>query len=251
MSRIKKWWKSPRIRSMRRKISNLQVLIFPLLGTIFWIWIWLVQRGVNYKMRGPLANFIRDGRPCIIALWHQPVFPLMFELFRYTKTYQILFLVSKGRIGTIGSYILNMFSIECVSTAIGKKDAVYELAKRAKETGKSVFLMADGSKGPHREAKWGAIYLARETGLPLIAAHAWGNNFFLLKNTWMKLALPKPWGNSTILTAEPLYVPSSSDKDDLDFYRKELETRLNSAANALEEHFNYGKTLDDWGPQSK
>jgi len=199
-------------------------------------------------MRGPLASFIRDGRPCIIALWHQPVFPLMFELFSYTNAYPILFMVSKGRIGTIGSYIFNKFSVECVSTAVGKKDAVYELAKRANETGKSVFLMADGSKGPNREAKWGAIYLARETGLPLIAAHAWGANLIILKKTWMKLALPKPWGHSTILTAEPLYVPSSAEKDDLDSYRKELEKRLNSAADALEDYFNYGKSLDEWGP---
>ena len=156
-------------------------------------------------------------------------------------------MVSKGRIGTVGTYFLNMFGIECVSTAVGKKDAVYELATRAKETGKSVFLMADGSKGPNREAKWGAIYLARETGLPLIAAHAWGNSLSLLKKTWMKLALPKPWGHSIILSAEPLYVPKNADKEALESYRKELEKRLNRVADALEDHFNLGKSLEDWG----
>jgi len=251
MSRIKKWWKSPRIRSIRRRISNLQVLLFPLLGIIFRIWILLVQWGVKYERRGPLSHFISQNSPCIIALWHQSVFPLMWDLFRYTSVYPTLFMVSKGRIGTVGTYVLNLFNVECVSTAVGKKDAVYELAKRANETGKSVFIMADGSKGPNREAKWGAIYLARETGLPLIAPHAWGDNLIILEKTWMKLALPKPWGHSTILTAEPLYVPSSAEKGDLESYRKELEKRLNSAADALEDYFNYGKSLDDWGPPSE
>lgn len=250
MSRIKKWWKTPRIRSIRRRISNLQVFIFPLLGIIIRIWVLLVQWGVKYERRGPLSQFISQKRPCIMALWHQSVFPMMFDLFRYTSAYPTLFMVSKGRAGTVGAYFLNMFGIECVSTAYGKKDAVYKLAKRAKETGKSVFLMADGSKGPNREAKWGAIYLARETGLPLIAAHAWGNSLSILKKIWMKLALPKPWGHSILLTAEPIYVPASTDKEDLDSYRKELEKRLNSAADALEGYFNYGKSLDDWGAPS-
>lgn len=240
--------KSRRIRSIRRKISDLQILFFPFLGMIIRIWVFLVRLGVTYERRGPLYGFIRQGRPCIIALWHQSVFPLMFELFHYTPVYPTLFMVSKGRIGTIGTYFLNIFGIECVSTAVGKKDAVYELAKRANETGKSVLLMADGSKGPPREAKWGAIYLARETGLPLIAVHAWGNNLIVLKRTWMKLALPKPWGHSSVLSAEPLYVPKTAGKDSLESHRKELEGRLNKVAKALEDHFSYGKSLDDWFP---
>ena len=245
MGRIKRWWKSPRIRSIRRRISNLQVFLFPFLGIILRIWVWLFHRNVTYEIRGPIVHFIRQHRPCIIALWHQSVFPLMFELFHHTPTYPTLFLVSKGRIGTIGTYFLNIYGIECVSTAIGKKDAVYELAEGAIKTGKSVFLMADGSKGPNREAKWGAIYLARETRLPLIAAHAWGDHLIILKKTWMKLALPKPWGRSTVLTAEPIYVPKTSDKEVLESYRRELETRLNNTADALVAHFDEGRSLDD------
>ncbi len=248
MGRIKSWWKSPRIRSIRRKISNLQVFFFPLLGMIFRIWVFAVQLGVKYELRGPLSAFIRQGKPCILVLWHQSVFPTMFELFRYTSGYPTLFMVSKGRVGTVGAYFLNIFNIECVSTAAGKKDAVYELARQANQTDKSVFIMADGSKGPAREAKWGAIYLARETGLPLIAAHAWGNHFITLKKTWMKLALPTPLGRSIVLTAEPLYVPKTADKEALEGYRKELELRLNTLAEALEGHFNQGESLDYMGP---
>lgn len=248
MSRIKTWWKSPRIRSIRRSISDLQILFFPFLGIIIRIWVWLVRLGVTYEMRGPLSQFIRQKRPCIIPLWHQSVFPLMFALFRYTPEYPTLFMVSKGRIGTIGTYFLKIYGIECISTAGGKKDAVYELADRAKKTGKSVFLMTDGSKGPAREAKWGAVYLARETGLPLIAAHAWGDNMIILRNTWMRLALPKPWGNSMILTGEPLYIPKTADKELLESFRKELQTRLNTLAETLENYFARKKTLDKEKP---
>jgi len=244
MSRIKKWWKSPRIRSIRRKISDLQIFFFPLFGLIVRIWVRLVWWGVSSDKRGPLGDFIRQGRPCIIALWHQSVFPLMFELFRLTPGYPSLFMVSKGRIGTIGTYFLNMYGIECVSTAGGKKDAVHALAKQALQTGKSVFVMADGSKGPAREAKWGAIYLARDTGLPLIAVHAWGSHLIILKRTWMKLALPTFWGKVTVLSADPLYVSKTAEKDELEFYRKEFEKRINTIAVALEDYYKAGTSLD-------
>jgi lysophospholipid acyltransferase (LPLAT)-like uncharacterized protein len=251
MSRIKKWWKSPRIKSIRRKLFDLQVLFFPVLGGIMRLWVWFVQKGVTYEIRGPISQFISQKRPCIIALWHQSVFPLMFELWRYTPEYPTLFMVSKGRIGTVGAYFLSMYGIECVSTAIGKKDAVYELADCANKTGKSVFIMSDGSKGPSREAKWGAIYLARETGLPIIAAHAWGNCLITLKKTWMKLVLPKPWGRSIILSADPMVVPKTDDKQILESNRKELENRLNSTADALTAYFDEGISLDGWGSPSQ
>jgi lysophospholipid acyltransferase (LPLAT)-like uncharacterized protein len=87
--------------------------------------------------------------------------------------------------------------------------------------------MADGSRGPPRRARWGAIYLARDTGLPIIAARAWGDNLVILERTWMRLALPKPWGRAVVLSAEPLVVPGDAGEGEaLDRYRLELEGRL-------------------------
>jgi lysophospholipid acyltransferase (LPLAT)-like uncharacterized protein len=204
-------------------------MLFPLLEGILRLWAWLLHRYVHYERRGPLFEFIREGRPCIVALWHQDVFPLMLEFSRHTPSYPSCFMVSHGRIGTIGTRLLNLWDIDCVAGSRRHRgvDAVHELTRRAREEHRSVFLMADGSRGPPRQARWGAIYLARETGLPIIAARAWGDNLVILERTWMRLALPKPWGRAVVLSADPLVVPAAAGEGDaLDGYRLELERRL-------------------------
>jgi len=222
---------------VRHRISNLQVYGYPVAGAAVRLWWRLGQRGISYERRGPLFEYVRRGEPCIVALWHQDVFPLMFELFRYTASYPAMYMVSGGRIGRIGTYFLNLWNVECVagSSAGHGIDAIEELARRAKVERKSVFLMADGSRGPARQARWGPVYLARDSGLPVIAARAWGDNLVVLRRTWMQLALPCPWGKAVVVSGEPIYVPHDADKTALDAARRTLETRLNDLGHQAEQ----------------
>jgi lysophospholipid acyltransferase (LPLAT)-like uncharacterized protein len=217
------------VRRLRHAVSDQQWVLYPFLTRLARIWAWLLHRNVRYELRGPLFEFIRQGRPCIVALWHQDVFPLMLKLFEYTPSYPSYFMVSHGRIGAIGTLLLNRWDIECVAGSRSRRgvDAVRELTRRVREERRSVFLMADGSRGPARQARWGAIHLARDTGLPIIAVRAWGDNLVMLRRTWMQLVLPKPWGRAVLLSADPLVVPAdAAEGEALDRLRLALEERL-------------------------
>jgi lysophospholipid acyltransferase (LPLAT)-like uncharacterized protein len=237
---IKRWWKSPKVRQVRHRVSDQQVRLFPLFCMTVRLWCRLIHKNVIYDRHGPLFEFIREKRPCIIALWHQDVFPLMFELFRYTPSYPSMFMVSPGRIGTIGTRLLNMYGIDCIagSRAREGREAVTQLSGEATASGASVFVMADGSRGPARVARWGAVRLARNTGYPIIAARAWGDNLATLENTWMKLVLPKPWGRAVIMSDGPLFVPRTDDKDALNRCREELEQSLNGLVRSTAAYFH-------------
>ncbi len=235
------------------RVSNQQRLLFPVVGVLVRVWMWLVRRGVTYDRRGPLYSYMQAGKPCIVALWHQDVMVLMADLFRFTPSYRPYFMVSDGRMGTFGSYLLSLWGIGQVAGSGPKHGvaAVKELGERARSEQKGIFIMADGSRGPARHARWGALYLARDTGLPIIAARAWGDNLVVLERTWMRLALPKPWGRSVVLTSAPLSVPAQAkSKTELEPYRAELESRLNAMADAAEAYFGEDVTaVDPWGPQ--
>jgi lysophospholipid acyltransferase (LPLAT)-like uncharacterized protein len=167
---LRRRWKSERARRLRLRAAEL--LLFPLLGALARLWFRALHVRVVYERRGPLFDFLARGEPCIVALWHQDVFPLMFELFRWTPTRPTLFLVHHGFGGLLGAHLLGLWGVECVAGSGSERGvaAVEELARRVRERPRWVFLMADGASGPPRRARWGAVHLARDTGLPIVAA---------------------------------------------------------------------------------
>jgi lysophospholipid acyltransferase (LPLAT)-like uncharacterized protein len=196
-SPLRRAWKSRRARSARLRVAEL--VLFPLLGALARLWFRALHARVAFERRGPLFELLERGEPCIVALWHQDVFPLMFELFLWTPARPTLFLVHHGFAGALGAHLLGLWGIECVAGSGARRGvpAVEELARRVRERPQSVFLMADGASGPPREARWGAVHLARDTGLPIVPARGWTDHQVTLRRTWMRLVRkhsPSPVG---------------------------------------------------------
>lgn len=228
------------------------MILYPVVGALCRLWVWAIQRGVRYEHRGPLFDFARERRACIVVFWHQDVFSLFFELIRILPEWHPLFMVSPGRTGSLGVYLLDMFGIECVTGSSGSKGwaAVDELARRAKDEGRPIFLTADGSRGPTQVARWGSLNIARDSGLPIIPARGWASHFLTLHRTWMKLAVPMPWGRGVILSGEPIAVPgpepgdagrNDTEKNDiteiLEPYRQQLQASLDSLVDEADRFF--------------
>lgn len=220
-------------RRLRRRLSDRQEVLYPALGALVRAWCALQQRRVPYAHEGPLLGHLAEGRPCIVALWHQDVFPLMFELFRFTPAARPWFLVSHGRTGRVGSHLLGLYGFRCVAGSRRRRGvrAVEALAARVRAEPRSVFLMADGSRGPAGVARWGAVHLARDTGLPLVPVRGWTTHLWILERSWMRLAIPKPAGRGVVLSGSPIRVPAEArSREALEPYRAALERALNGLA---------------------
>ncbi len=238
-------------RRLRRKFSDLQTLLYPLAGWIILSWIWAVNRWVRVDRRGPAFEYIRDGKPFIYTFWHEDCFPLMFEMSRGFRASPPIIMASPGRTGSIGTYLISLFGVEAVAGSGAKsgRKAVRTLTERVRAEPQTVYVLADGSRGPNHEARWGAIYLARDTGYPIIAGRAWGNRLACLWWTWMRLVLPLPFGRQILLTSEPLYVPADTDKEGLKDYRDQLQQRLDELSQKSLEYFNGNeKAVETLGP---
>jgi lysophospholipid acyltransferase (LPLAT)-like uncharacterized protein len=232
------WWKSARVRRLRSRLSDVQRLLYPLVNAFIRAWVAVLHRRGRFEEHGPLFDYIREGRPCIITAWHQDVFLTMFSLFRHTERgWPLLFMVGHNRVGTLGAYMLQRFGIDCVAGSRRERGtaAVEELARRAVAENKSVIIMADGSRGPSHEARWGSLHLAAISGLPLLAVRSWGDKITVLDSTWMKLALPHLSGRVVTVSAEPIVVPGHArDSKALAPSRQQLQQRLDLLAEEAE-----------------
>jgi lysophospholipid acyltransferase (LPLAT)-like uncharacterized protein len=214
------------------------------------LWVWSVQRTVRVDRRGPAFEYIRDGKPFILTFWHEDVLIFMFEMVRSFRTSPVVFMASPGRTGDLGTYLLNLYGADAVagSGSLKGREAIERLTRRVRERPQSVYILADGSRGPNQELRWGSLHLARDTGLPIIAGRGWASHRVTLPWTWMRLALPLPWGRGVALTAEPLFVPADATKEDLRGCHAELQRRLDELVSVSANYFSEGKeTADRFG----
>jgi len=163
-----------------------------------------------------------DGR-AIYVTWHQRM-SFNFHIF---GPMHVTMIISQSRDGEYAARTARLLGFKNVrgSSTRGGVRALKSMIERIKD-GDSAGVLADGPSGPPRIAKMGAILLARETGVPIIPV-LWGADRCWIFNSWDRYMLPKPFARIALLFAEPIWVPESSNKDELEKYRKILEQRLN------------------------
>lgn len=81
-----------------------------------------------------------------------------------------------------------------------------QLARLGRE-GSSPVISPDGPLGPYREAKVGALLVAREAGLPLQPWAVSARPCLRLRGRWDRHVVPLPFSRMRVHPAEPIEVP--------------------------------------------
>lgn len=244
--------KEPFLRVVGHRLSDLQVLYYPIARVVARLWCFGMHHLVRSERHGPLFEYIKREQPCIIVYWHQDSMPLLFELIRYTRGYPCSAMLSRGRIGDFSANLLAPWHFRFArgSNSGGGRQAVKQLTRDACEDGRALFCTADGSHGPARHVQSGAVHLARDTGLPIILARAWGSNLTVFEKTWMKLGFPWPWGRAVFLSEGPIRVPANAADEQLQAIRQDIETRLNRMADDSVAWVERGaRAVSGYGPE--
>ncbi len=168
-----------------------------------------------------------DGR-AVYCTWHQR----MFYLCNYLGRLRVTIMMSRSKDGEWVARISKYFGYKNVRGSSRKGDldkgggsAREELISRVKK-GENAGMFLDGPRGPAREAKMGAIIIARETGAPMIPV-LWGCDRAWVFNSWDRYMLPKPFAKIYFKHGEPIYVPPDATREEMEEYRKLLENRMN------------------------
>lgn len=158
----------------------------------------------------------------LYLFWHETL--LFTTMFRT----RINVLISQHADGELITQICRHLRIGVVrgSTTRGGVGGLWDLLAVAKKT--HLAITPDGPKGPRRRVQPGAIFLASQTGLPIVPygigyAKAWR------ARTWDRFAVPYPYSLATAVGVAPIHVPPNLGVTDLAHYRSLVEERLLAA----------------------
>jgi hypothetical protein len=207
-------WRSSRLQ--RLQIATIVGAISPLARLLSWTLRWTVEG------REHLAGLEAAGRPPIIGFWHGRILPGTF----YFRGRGIVVITSQNFDGEWIARIITRFGYGTArgSSSRHARAAMLQMVRDVR-AGRPTAFTLDGPRGPARQAKPGAVFLARATGAPIVPYHLEADRFWELRS-WDRTQIPKPFARVALVIGEPMYVPAGGGDAAVDAWRAGLETRM-------------------------
>jgi lysophospholipid acyltransferase (LPLAT)-like uncharacterized protein len=176
-----------------------------------------------------IRELLAAREPVVFAFWHEGLLVITRYVAQLLKEgFNITFLISPSVDGELGVQLLARYGSKAVRGSARRSGAaaLRGLNRAIRRDRASPCVTLDGSKGPRRYCKPGAIMVARISGVPIVpmacAAHrGWR------ARTWDRHLIPKPTSRVVIVVGEPYTVPREMDEESLEAHRSDLETRVN------------------------
>jgi hypothetical protein len=134
-------------------------------------------------------------------------------------------LISQHADGELIAQLVRHFRYGVVrgSTTRGGSAALLNLLQVSKKT--HLCVTPDGPRGPRRRVQPGAVFVASQTGLPIIPfGVAYGNAW--RARSWDQFAVPMPFSQARVVVGEPLMVPPHLMTSQLGTYVDLLQQRM-------------------------
>ncbi len=154
------------MKGKRPALKKFSFYMIPLLA--YWLirLIRLTTR-IRYVNHERYTGFEGSGKKVILACWHGRL--LMMPYCHRGKKFTGL--ISMHSDGELLARTLRRFNMDSVrgSTTRGSIEGIKGLLRAVKSGSDVIGITPDGPKGPARECQMGVVYMARMTGLPVIA----------------------------------------------------------------------------------
>ena len=234
---------SPKARVSRRprRMTWWRRVLFgigaPIMAILLRLW-WKMYR-FDVEESSAFLDLERRRQPMVFAIWHEGLLTICWYAAELLKRgVNATFLISPSVDGEIGVMLLAEFGSRAVRGSARRSGAaaLRGLHRAISENGQSPFITLDGSKGPYRYCKPGAIMVARMAGVPIVpigvaASRSWR------ARTWDHHLVPKPFAKVFITVGEPMEVPRKMDDDEVERRRLELEAEVNRLMGMCEARF--------------
>lgn len=165
------------------------------------------------------------------CFWHAQLLSLAY-LYRNTNAHV---LVSSHRDGEYIVRVTNRLGFGAVrgsSTRGGARLLGEALDKLSK--GIDIAVTPDGPRGPRHEFKRGALFLAKESGAPIVLGACVPRKAWRLRS-WDRFYIPKPFSRAVLVVGEHIHIPKTLTGEEMEEKRLELQDKLNELTRQAEE----------------
>lgn len=181
-------------------------------------------------VRGP-----EDPERFILCVWHDAVLLPIFSSPRHASR-QACCLVSQHQDGSFLAVALRLLGFTTVrgSSKRGGAQAIRQLMTETE--GRNIVISPDGPRGPRREIKQGAVYLASQMGRRIVPGAYTASRGWRIKGSWTDMLIPLPFSTVYLVKGHPIDVPP-------DLSREELESYIAIVQQAMEEWGDYAERI--------
>jgi len=183
---------------------------------------------IEYRNEERVFEFIDKKRPIVLAFWHGDMATVLFATCDYARR-QIgpcAVLASLSEDGELLARTVQRFGIDAVrgSSSRGARSGLIGL-ERFLLNGGNVGIAVDGPRGPRHSVKLGIALIAKDTGAPIIPFTVHYQRSWRFRS-WDHTEVPKPFSRCVATFHEPIIVPPTADRDDLERIRARVEQVL-------------------------
>ena len=210
------WRRSWRKRLQARLIAATGYQLIRALGaTLRW-------RTEGLEHLAALDGAPTQSRPPVMAFWHGRILPATY----FFRRKGIVVITSENFDGEWIAGIIERFGYGTArgSTSHGGRKALRQLVRDV-AAGHAAGFTLDGPRGPAERAQPGAVWLAGETGSPLVPFHLEADRHWTLRS-WDRTQVPKPFATVALSVGAPIAVPPGLDSEGVAQACRDLEARL-------------------------
>lgn len=172
-------------------------------------------------------RFWDEDKMFLLCFWHGR---LMMMPYCWDMSKPVHMMISMHRDGRILSDTVAHLGIKTIvgSTSKGGAAALRSMIKTVK-SGEYVGLTPDGPRGPRMRAQEGIITIARLANIPIIPI-SYASSRAKVFGSWDRFVAALPFGRGVFVWGEPIEVPHTTDKIQLEETRRKVEDSLNAVS---------------------
>jgi lysophospholipid acyltransferase (LPLAT)-like uncharacterized protein len=217
--------------SRPRQMTWWRRVLFGILAPLgaFALRLWWAMHRFDVEASEAYLEAERNQQPMVFAIWHEALLSVCwFAAQLLPKGINATFLISPSVDGEIGVMVLARFGSQAVRGSARRSGAaaLRRLHRAITDNRQSPFIALDGSKGPRRYCKPGAIMVARMAGVPIVPVGVAARRSRRAP-TWDRHLVPKLFSKIAVTVGDPITVPRKLSEDELETQRRGLEESVN------------------------